>query len=84
MTMSAMKILVDTGRCHGHALCRACCPELFDVDDDEGHVRLLTDDVPAELEPAVREAVSSCPERAIALVAAGGHSRDADQGEGRE
>ncbi|MBA9005351.1 ferredoxin [Thermomonospora cellulosilytica] len=59
-----MKVTVDEDRCRGHGVCCALCPEVFDLSDD-GYAVVLTPEVPAEFEEAVRTAVRQCPERAI-------------------
>jgi ferredoxin len=59
-----MKVAVDDDRCRGHAACCTVCPDVFDI-GDEGFAVVLQEDVPAELENAVRQAAASCPERAI-------------------
>ncbi|MFI1354629.1 ferredoxin [Streptomyces sp. NPDC020898] len=61
-----MKAAVDEDRCRGHGVCWTLCPEVFDLTDD-GYAEVLTPEIPAEHENAVRTAVSSCPERAIML-----------------
>ena len=61
-----MQVAVDADRCEGHARCWGICPEVFDL-DDEGHAVVIADVVPPDLEAKVENAVSNCPERAIAL-----------------
>ncbi|WP_262062221.1 ferredoxin [Streptomyces sp. STR69] len=61
-----MKAVVDTDRCRGHGICWSICPEVFDLTDD-GYAEVLTPEVPTEYEAQVREAISSCPERAITV-----------------
>jgi ferredoxin len=59
-----MKVAVDEDTCRGHGMCLTFCPEVFEMTDD-GWAVAHADEVPAELEGAVREAVENCPERAI-------------------
>ncbi len=59
-----MKVEIDTDRCRGHGVCWSLCPQVFDLLDD-GYATVLVDEVPAEHEAAVRDAVQHCPERAI-------------------
>lgn len=59
-----MKVAVDEDRCAGHGMCLTLCPEVFSMTDD-GWAVADPGDVPAGLEPAVREAIDNCPERAI-------------------
>lgn len=64
-----MKITVDGARCVGHGRCYTVAPALLSYDDD-GYVTVrgqLLDVPPDQVAPA-REAVASCPERAIAVV----------------
>jgi ferredoxin len=60
-----MKLFVDEERCQGHGRCYAIAPELFTVTDDWGHSAALGEDVPEELAEDAKDAVDSCPERAI-------------------
>ena len=61
-----MKARVDAGLCQAHGQCNDICPEVFKI-DEWGYA--YTDDgpVPGELEGAVRQAVTACPERAITV-----------------
>ena len=62
-----MRIQVDGERCTGHGRCYTLVPELFDA-DDEGHSKVLVDEVPVGLEDRARTAAQNCPEQAISLV----------------
>ena len=62
-----MKVQVDPQRCQGHTLCAMIAPQVFELDDIDGHATALSEDVPADQEEKVTEAVQSCPERAITL-----------------
>lgn len=65
-----MKVHVDPERCQGHTLCAMIAPNVFVLDDVDGHSTAIVDgDIPAELLDKVREAVRSCPEQAISFVA---------------
>ncbi|ANI37344.1 ferredoxin [Mycolicibacterium vaccae] len=59
-----MKVTVDDDLCRGHGVCAAVCPQVFTLTDG-GYAEATLADVPADLEPAVAEAVASCPEHAI-------------------
>ena len=59
-----MRVELDTERCQGHGQCVMAAPELFHF-DDQGFAVLASNDVSAELEGAVLNAVVRCPERAI-------------------
>ena len=60
-----MKVTVDDDTCKGHGICLTICPEVFTMNDD-GYTIVGNPVVPGELEDAVKRAVQSCPERAIA------------------
>lgn len=62
-----MKVKVDGTRCQGHTLCAMIAPKVFELDDVDGHASPVSEDVPADQEEAVREAVRSCPEQAISI-----------------
>ncbi|MDH6195435.1 ferredoxin [Mycobacterium frederiksbergense] len=61
-----MRVQVDDDRCRGHGVCVAVCPDVFTLTDG-GYAAPLMSDVPAELAPAVQEAIAGCPENAITL-----------------
>lgn len=60
-----MKVRVDGTRCQGHTLCAMIAPEVFELDDIDGHARPVDEQVPNESRRRVREAARSCPEQAI-------------------
>lgn len=62
-----MKVRVDQERCQGHTLCAMIAPEVFQLDDIDGHSSAIDEDVPPEHQEQAREAELSCPERAIQL-----------------
>ena len=62
-----MKVQVDATRCQGHTLCAMIAPKAFQLDDIDGHSSPVSEEVPADQEEQVREAVQSCPERAISI-----------------
>lgn len=61
----SLRIEIDRGRCSGHGRCYMLAPELFDSDDDGFPVVLVEDAEPFGDDAA--NAVSNCPEQAIAL-----------------
>jgi len=64
-----VKVRVDPERCQGHTLCAMIAPDVFQLDDVDGHSTAIIDgDIPAELQDKVREAVRSCPEQAISFL----------------
>jgi ferredoxin len=62
-----MKVHVDPNVCAGFGVCLGICPEVFELHDD-GYAIVVVDEVPTELEDAVRQAVNQCPARAISLI----------------
>lgn len=60
-----MKVRVDSARCQGHTLCAMIAPEVFELDDIDGHAQPINERVPGELRQQVRDAARSCPEQAI-------------------
>jgi ferredoxin len=43
-------------------------PDSFELSEIDGHSSVIDEEVPADQEAAVREAVLSCPERAISFI----------------
>ena len=62
-----MKVRVDPERCQGHTLCAMIAPGMFELDDFDGHSSPVDENVPAEHEAQVIQAVRSCPEQAISV-----------------
>lgn len=61
-----MKVAVDRVNCQSNGVCVALAPAVFDFDDDL-RLNILVDNVPAELEQVVIEAVEQCPRSALTL-----------------
>lgn len=61
-----MRIDVDPIACDGHGLCAELLPELITL-DDWGYPLISDDQIPPELEPLARRAVSTCPTLALRL-----------------
>jgi ferredoxin len=62
-----VKVKVDPERCQGHTLCAMIAPKVFELDEVDGHSSPVSEDVPADQETQVAEAVRSCPEQAISI-----------------
>lgn len=64
-----MRLTVSGDLCTGHGRCYSLAADLLDY-DDEGYVtaRGQVVDVPADQADDARNAVGSCPERAIRLI----------------
>ena len=63
-----MKVQVDPERCQGHTLCSMIAPDLFTLDDVDGHATAIGGEVPADREAKATEAIRSCPEQAISVI----------------
>ena len=63
-----MEIKADTTVCIGAGMCALTVPAIFDQSEDEGTVVVLDSTPPADLEAAVRRAVTLCPSGAISVV----------------
>ena len=59
-----MRVEADYDECEANAVCVGIAPEVFDVDDDD-NLNILQPEPPAELHDRVRQAVDSCPKRAL-------------------
>ncbi|QGV82505.1 ferredoxin [Streptomyces ficellus] len=62
-----MRLSADRDRCAGAGMCALTAPEVFDQDDEEGLVVLLSPTPGPEHRAAARMAVGLCPAGAIAL-----------------
>jgi ferredoxin len=62
-----MKVRVDPEVCQGHTLCAMAAPQVFTLSEYDGHSSAPVEDVPPELEQAVRDAAATCPEQAIII-----------------
>lgn len=61
-----MRVEIDLDLCQGHGQCAESAPKVFEVRDD-GFAYLLVDEIPADQEANVRDAVSRCPTDAITI-----------------
>jgi ferredoxin len=66
-----VKVQVDPERCQGHTLCAMNAPDIFRLDEVDGHASVPDENVPAGSEDAVTEAFHSCPEQAITISSGG-------------
>lgn len=62
-----MKAHVDKDICIGCGLCPSICPDVFQLDDEDGKAVAIVDEVPDELKDDTEEAAASCPVEAIAV-----------------
>jgi ferredoxin len=63
-----MKLRVDRQRCVGSGQCAATAPAVFDQDERDGIVVLLSEAPPEGQQAAARKAAELCPARAIEIV----------------
>lgn len=63
-----MKVALDKEKCCGAGQCVLIAPGVFDQDDADGVVLLLTESPAPEYFDKVREAVAVCPAAAIEIV----------------
>lgn len=61
-----MRVEVDRDLCESNAVCVGVAPDVFDLGADDPAV-VQVDDVPADSEAEVREAVGLCPKIALTL-----------------
>lgn len=63
-----MRIVIHPDRCIAAGFCVAAAPDLFDQNEDDGIVILLSENLPQErIEPA-RTAARKCPTAAIEIL----------------
>lgn len=62
-----MRVKIKPELCQGHAMCFLSCPELFRINDDDGHAYLDNEKIPEGLEEKVDQAQRGCPEGAIVI-----------------
>jgi ferredoxin len=63
-----VKVHVDPERCQGHTLCAMIAPDVFELDEVDGHSSAIDGEVPAGQQAKAAEAVRSCPEQAISII----------------
>jgi ferredoxin len=62
-----MKVIADLDVCIGAGVCVLTAPDVFDQGTDDGLVKVLVEEVSAEEERLVREAVDLCPSAALSI-----------------
>jgi len=62
-----MRIVTDTARCVGAGQCALTEPAVFDQNEEDGTVVLLTEHADGDTLANVEEAVDLCPSQAISL-----------------
>jgi ferredoxin len=64
MTAGRIRIVVDEDRCVGTGICESIAEDVFEVQDD-GTMRLLTDEVDESDRARIEQAVARCPTAAL-------------------
>ena len=64
--MGKFRVVVDHDECEANAVCVGIAPEMFELDDDEV-LHILVEEPDGDLAGRAREAVDSCPKRALFL-----------------
>jgi len=62
-----MRVQVRPDQCAGHTLCNFVAPDVFGLDDNGNVLSLIDGEIPADDEAAARDAVATCPERALKI-----------------
>lgn len=62
-----MRIDIDDDLCEANGICVQLVPQVFDLERDADHVRLLDATPPEALRERLADAVRSCPRGAISL-----------------
>lgn len=62
-----LKVTVDRDKCVGSGECVFTAPDIFDQDEDDGIVVLITDTPEEALWDAARQAARQCPANAIVV-----------------
>ncbi|MDQ8702693.1 ferredoxin [Streptomyces sp. LHD-70] len=65
--MESTELTVDRERCAGSGMCALTAPEVFDQDDEDGRVLLLTPRPGPGQRAAARLAAGLCPAAAITV-----------------
>jgi ferredoxin len=63
-----VKVHVNSELCQGHTLCSMIAPDVFTLNDEDGHSTAVDGEVPADQEAKAAEAIRSCPEQAISII----------------
>ena len=61
-----MRVTADFDLCEANALCVGIAPATFELDDDD-FLTILDDEVTADNEAKIRQAVASCPRNALRI-----------------
>lgn len=62
-----MKANVDKDTCIGCGMCPSICPDVFEMDDDDGKAKVIVSEVPDGKDDEAQDAADSCPVNAISV-----------------
>ena len=62
-----MKANVDKDTCIGCGMCPSICPDVFEMDDDDGKAKVIVSEVPDGKDDEAQDAADSCPVDAISV-----------------
>lgn len=65
--MPTLKIVIDHERCAGMGVCVLAAPHVFDQSDEDGKVFVIENANTEDEADRVRQAVASCPTRALSI-----------------
>lgn len=60
-----MKAIVNKDTCIGCGLCASMCPDVYNLDDEEGKAEAIDEEIDESLIDEAMEARDSCPVEAI-------------------
>jgi len=61
------RAIVNPELCQGHTLCNFAAPDIFHLNDEDGHAFVVVDELTPEQVERARQAELGCPERAITV-----------------
>ncbi len=62
-----MKVIVDKELCIGCGVCIDICPDVFEMDAEDGKVKAKETPIPVKAEDDCRDAAAQCPVEAIQI-----------------
>lgn len=62
-----MKIAHDSQRCCSSGMCESFAPDIFEISDDDGALRVIDPTPDESRRGAVEMAIASCPTEALSL-----------------
>lgn len=62
-----MKIVHDANKCCSSGMCESFAPDIFEISDDDGALRVLDPSPDESMRGVVETAVAACPTEALSL-----------------